>query len=272
MSRASKMVILGIAILALVIPSIGCLSDDITATSLVPRITAVEASATAAKVAADAAKAEVATVKADVATRATAQSVTDVNNRINNLSGTNSYQKTETYTKGEIDAAIAKAITDYKATLGTSGTNSTNTNNTVAGTISYSILNPSAYYQFAGGGNNTIGIKIINNKADARYVRLQLSLTTLSGGNAGAATFKATVVSNSLGQGAVFSNSDATSLVIPSAVTTVLYIATTGGSNGNGEYLLSSGTAMDLYITVTQTNGNSVLWNVAASGSDRSIQ
>ena len=259
-----RMVILGIAILVLVMPTIGCLSDDVTASSLVPRITTVEASATTAKSTADAARADITTMKADIATRATTQSVTDVNNRISSLSGANSYQKSETYTKSEIDAAIAKAITDYKNSLGAGTTSTGQTINTAAGTISYTIQNPAplGLYQLSSASN--ISIRIFNNKGEARYVRPQITLTSYQGANNGAVTPTATVISNSMGQNPIVFSANP----IPAGATTqVLFIAASGGVQ-NGQYLVPSGANMDLLITVTAAGSLNSLWNLSVTGSD----
>lgn len=262
---AKKMVILVIAIVALLLPSIGCLSDDITASSLVPSITKAQATADTAKSVADTARTEITTLKKDVETRATSQSVSDVNKRIDNLSGANSYTKSETYTKSEVDAAIAKAILDYKNSLSAGTTSTGQTINTAAGSISYTIQNPAALglYQLATATN--ISIRIFNNKSEARYIRPQITLTSYQGVQSGTAvTIAATVISNSMGQTAVHFNANP----IPSSnITQILFISDSGGVQ-NGQYLVPSGANMDLLITVQAQCSSSSLWNMSVTGSD----
>ena len=207
------------------------------------------------------------------------------------------YTKTELYTKAEIDkkitdsAAVTSGYTNPQidakfstfisnlsdadlAVLKTKlGVTTTPTNpgtsgyTTPTGQVSYSIGNPQTYYQFSSTSNYPLQIHVFNNKSDARYVRLQLTATTFN--NMAAGTFGSpavTIATNSSSTGQT-----AATYTVNAVGNTVLLIATSGGVNGTGEYLLSSGQQMDLYLTLTINTSNAVLWTLTVSGSDRPI-
>jgi hypothetical protein len=136
--------------------------------------------------------------------------------------------------------------------------------NTPTGTVSYTVQNPAAMGLYQLNNATNISIRIFNNKADSRYVRPQITLTSYNGQNAGTVTATATVISNSMGQGAVVFSANA----IPAGSTTqVLYIAASGGVS-NGQYLVGSGNAMDILVTIQSTGTLSSLWNLSVTGSD----
>lgn len=196
--------------------------------------------------------------KTDIAAIKTWQTTTD-----QKLATISSPTLTNYYTKAEVDAAITAAINAYKATL-PSNQQPQQSTTTPTGTISYTIQNPAAMglYQLQTATN--ISIRIFNNKADARYVRPQITLTSYNGVNSGTVTATATVISNSMGQAAVVFSANP----IPVGATTqVLFIAASGGVL-NGQYLLASGNAMDILVTIQSTGTLSSLWNLSVTGSD----
>ena len=182
----------------------------------------------------------------------------------------------DSYTKSEIDSKFnniisnltADQITTLKTKLGVTSTGSiTDPFVTSTGTISYAVTNTQPYYQFSTSSNYPLQIRVMNNKSDARYIRLQMTATTFGNSAAGAFSSPAADIatnSNSLGQTPSF-------YLINAVGNSVLLIASTGGVSGSGEYLLSSGQTMDLYITLTIHCANAVLWNLSVSGSDRPI-
>lgn len=181
------------------------------------------------------------------------------------------------YTTQQIDAKFQQFISGLsqadidvlKGKLGVTSSSSSSTSayTTPTGQVSYTIGNPQTYYQFGTGSSYPLQIKVFNNKSDARYVRLTLTATTFNNMTAGAFGSPAIAIatnSNSVGQ--------TPALYTVNAVgNTVLLIATSGGVNGTGEYLLSSGQEMSLYITLTINSANAVLWTLTVSGSDRPI-
>lgn len=166
---AKKMVILVIAIVALLLPSIGCLSDDITASSLIPTITKAQATADSAKSVADAAKASADKANAALESKVSVSTFNDLSTKVAGMSGANSYSKSETYTKAEVDAVVAKAISDYKASVGsTSSSSSSSTGSTTSSSNGFNIsLEKNAFYSMTTGTSPTTITMTITNVSGA---------------------------------------------------------------------------------------------------------
>jgi hypothetical protein len=77
------------------------------------------------------------------------------------------------------------------------------------------------------------------------------------------------VTSNSQGQPVVIFS--ATPVTAWGACQQILFIPVSGGMNSAGQYLLSSGGSMDVYVTVTLTPGYPGLWTITASETDVSM-
>lgn len=258
--RRTVTIILCLIILCIPLVFIGCAEDDTLTTAQIQKLIN------------DAVKANSDTLKADIDAKASQKDLNAVKEDIENLpTGTNSYTKSEIDSKFNnlVENLTDSQIAILKSRLGVVPDGS-NPNPNVTGQINYSIINPQTYYQFSSTGNFPLQIRIFNNKSDARYVRLQLTATTFNSQNAGTTTSTptATVMSNSQGQTAVAFLPTATPT---GAVNTVLFIANSGGVSSSGEYLLSSGSQMDIYITIEILTSNAVLWNLVISGSDRPV-
>lgn len=173
------------------------------------------------------------------------------------------------YTSAQVDAAIAKAINDYKATVTTTTTGTTTA--PVTGQVSYSILNPAQWNTFNTTG--IIAMRITNGKSESRYVRPQLTLSTYPSGTVAVLTSgSATVTSNSQGQPPIIFGSAGVGTPITAwgTCTQIIFIPTSGGMSG-GQYLLTSGSSMDIYITITLAPAYPGLWTVNVSGTDISM-
>ena len=177
---------------------------------------------------------------------------------------------TNYYTKAEVDAAVAKAITDYKATIGGSTGTQTPSNPTgVTGQVSIAIINAQQWNSFNPSG--IVALKIINNKSEARYVRPQVTFNVFPSSSTAAVLVSSTcvVTSNSQGQPPI--------IFTPTPVTAwatcsqILFIPTSGGMNSAGQYLVSSGGSMDIYLTITLNPGFAGLWTITASETDVSM-
>ena len=171
------------------------------------------------------------------------------------------------YTRAEVDTAVAKAITDYKATI-VGGTINPSNPSGVTGQVSIAIINAQQWTTFNPSG--IVAIKIINNKNEARYVRPQLTLTVfpVNTSPANVTTAACIVSSNSQGQPPVIF----TGTLVPASgtVSQILFIPVSGGMSA-GQYLLSSGTSMDVYLTITLSAGYAGLWTITASETDVSM-
>ena len=199
------------------------------------------------------------------------------------------------YTKAEIDAlkvdlqskitTLESKVTALEAKIAavpvTPTTPTTPTSPTTpAGQISYTIQNPQSYYQFPAAGG-ILAFRIFNNTGTSKYIRPQISVSTFGSvsagalvpatysGNANAPPAQCIIQSNSLGQGILTFQYIATPA---SNVTSILFISNGGGAFGNGEYLLASGQAMDIYANIAITSATAALWITTVSGADRPIQ
>lgn len=198
-------------------------------------------------------------------------------------------QSTASYTKAEVDAKVAElqaknstlesrlstmqtAIDELKTKVGTTipGT-TTPTTPATTGQVSYTLLNPQQWYTFNTSG--IVAIRITNGKADNRYVRPQLTMSTYPSGTVAALTSAtATITSNSQGQPAIIFGSAGVGTPITSwgTCTQIIFIPTSGGMSG-GQYLIAPGTAMDIYVTITMAPAYPGLWTLSVSGTDLSM-
>ena len=183
------------------------------------------------------------------------------------LAKANAASPANVYTKEEVDSKISALKSNQSWITGSSG--GSNSPVTPTGSMGYVIVNPQPYYQFSSSGNFPIDLKITNNRSDSRYVRPQISITAFSGSATVGATATATVISSTQGQTPItFQTTPTGANVTNNAV----FIAIGGGVNGTGEYLIGSGTAVDVYLNIVVTGGSAVLWNITVTGSDRAIQ
>jgi hypothetical protein len=177
-----------------------------------------------------------------------------------------------------LDNLTSEQITAIKTKLGITGTTPTNPANpttipqATTGQVSYTVLNAQQWYTFNTQG--IIAVRITNGKSDSRYVRPQLTMTIYPSSTTPAVLTNATcvVTSNSQGQPAIVYGSagQGTPITSWSACQQLLFIPTSGGMLA-GQYLLGSGQAMDIYMTVTITPAYPGLWTLNVSGTDVSI-
>jgi hypothetical protein len=185
--------------------------------------------------------------------------------RMNTLAAPN---LTNYYSKAEVDTAIANAITAYKATLGTSGTTPPST----TGQITYTQLNPQQWYTFNTSG--IVAVRITNGKADSRYIRPQLTMNVYPSSTTPAILTSGTcvVTSNSQGQPPIIFGSAGLGTPVTAWATCqqILFIPTSGGMSA-GQYLLTPGGTMDIYMTITLAPAYPGLWTLSVSGTDVSM-
>ncbi len=205
-------------------------------------------------------------------------------------SGTaNTYSKADLYTRVEVDAAIAKAITDLKtaapwgqATVNPGGSGSPTGSVTFA-TNPVSI--PQVYSGTTGSGQSTFyTFKIINGTSAWQYVKPIVTLTvapsyssrsitgitaTMSGNSCSMAGSRlpADPASSTVGQ---FSISPSVGSGAPA--TTSLVIIPIAGCNGNGEFQVGAGQSVDVLVQITGlTSSDVTLWNISNSISSRQM-
>lgn len=164
---------------------------------------------------------------------------------------------TNYYTKTEVDAAIKKAIDDYKSTITTTSTTTGGTTQT-SGTIT-TLLDPAAP-QMIG---NTIGYSFIarfkNTGTTTLYVAPNLKATQTTGSAATQVTAFSVTTSAASYTPLTFTyapNTFPTTL----GTTQVRAIATGGGYNSNGQLPIFGNSELIVTFTVTMTTTVATQW------------
>jgi hypothetical protein len=199
---------------------------------------------------------------------------------------TNVYDKTQTYTKVEVDAAIATAISNLKAATDqtwiktSGGTGGGTTGGTSAtGSVVFAI-NPVSIPQIfssSTGGNSNPWIMTINNQSTTwQYVKPMISLNVASGqpsslvsdvslmASGGNCSLTGTLL---MPGNYTFSPSNMATVATPSVI-----VFPISGCNGSGEWYIGPGQqqAYNIQIQGLKTP-NPILWNVTCSISARSM-
>jgi len=211
-----------------------------------------------------------------------------------NVSGAgNSYDKSQLYTKTEVDTAITAAITKLKAdtdqawikgSTGTSGTVGTSPTGSVSFATTPAAI-PQVYSAATGGGQSTFyTMKIVNSSSSWQYVKPIITMSVQSSYSARAVTGLTVTMSSGACSmtGAIASPTPATSSVgnfsiSPNAgagatSTSSITIIPISGCNGTGEYQVGSGQSMDILVQISGlTTSDVTLWNVTNSISTRGL-
>lgn len=207
----------------------------------------------------------------------------------------NSYDKTTTYTKTEVDAAINAAITKLKtdtdqAWIKTGGgtTGGTTGGSTPTGSVTFATTPaaiPQIYSAATGGGQSVFyTMKIVNNNSSWQYVKPIITLSVQSSYSARAVTgitvtmssgacsltgsrTSAEVATSSIGNFSISPNVGA-----GATATSSLTIIPISGCNGTGEYQIGAGQSMDILVQISNlTSSDVTLWNATNSISARGL-
>ena len=214
-------------------------------------------------------------IKAVEDNRATTEYVNNKFSQVSAQNMSNYMQKTDMLTDSQISALSDSQITMLKTKLGITGGSSTGGTTTIptTGQISCSLINAQQWYTFNTQG--IIALKITNGKSDARYIRPQITLNVYPATTTPAVLTSATcvVTSNSQGQPPIVFGSAGSGTPITAWATCqqIIFIPTSGGMNSAGQYLLSSGTSMDIYLTININPSYPGLWTVSISCTDVSM-
>lgn len=212
---------------------------------------------------------KVAAINAALAAKADQSALDALSKKVDNLDEPDT---SNLYTKAQVDAKLSDlndkvAALEVKVSQLSGGTTPTPTP-TPTGVVSYSIQNPQQWYQFTGT-TNIVVMRIFNNTAQSQKVRPQITLNTHQGQSAGTlTTVDCIATSNSQGQTNVTFSPNA----FPTGnVTSVVFFANGGGFDTAGNYLLGSGVQMDVYLSITVTSSNAVLWTVNVTGTNNPL-
>ena len=202
-----------------------------------------------------------------------------------NMSGAgNSYDKTVLYTKTEVDAAIATAITNLKAAtdqswIKTGGGGGTTGGTSVTGSVIFTtnpVSIPQIFSSSTGGNSNPWIITINNQSTTWQYVKPMISLNVASGQPASLVDDVMLMSSGGncsctgtflIPGNFTFSPSNMNTVATPSII-----IFPISGCNGSGEWYIGPGQQQSYNMQVQGLKTpNPILWNVSCTISARSM-
>lgn len=188
-----------------------------------------------------------------------------------------------TYTKAEVDAAVAAAVAALKADqawITGSSSSSSGSSTPITGQVTFT-TNPTAIPQLfsSNTGSNQLfyTMRITNGVNQWQYVKPILTLNIASGYSS--ANITALTVSMSCGQcsmtgSGTIGNSTIGNFSISPAIGTILTSSTViipiSGCT-SGEFQIGAGQFLDVLIAIQVTTATTVLWNVSNSISSRGL-
>jgi len=192
-----------------------------------------------------------------------ADKVTAAETKIGILQGqssANTYTKDQLYTKTEIDAAIAKAINDYKAGLTSSGSSTGGASGGTTGQVTW-ITNP-LNVQTLGSQQVCYTIKITNGTAQWVYIRPIININLHTGQSPLSVALLADNVTVSIGGGA--GNFADNEFTVTGTTTSAILV-------GTKEIQLGANTTADLLVCITVTGIDARIWDIMSSFNWRSL-
>ena len=175
---------------------------------------------------------------------------------------------TNYYTKTEVDAAIKKAVDDYKATIVGGTTNPSSPSGILTFSTDPVGLN-NMWSSTPAGSSYSFTMRITNNTGQWHYVRpkFTFNVDTGAGGVAtivNACNLQLTYAGTSMGY--TFNPT------LPSGTTLLISFDATPNSGGNTayyEYAIASGTTANILVTVQITSVTQSIWKIIPSIADR---
>jgi hypothetical protein len=172
----------------------------------------------------------------------------------------NSYAKTT-----DLDAAIAKYLTDHNIT--SSGSSGGSSGGSTTGQVTW-ITNPTNV-QILGSAQVCYTVKVTNSTGNWVYIRPIININAATGQS----PTSVNSITISIGGSSVnlaTANFQFTP-ILPSGVTSSIVAIPTSGGNGNGEFQLAANTTADLLVCVTINAANNIIWNIGTSMNWRSL-
>ena len=206
-----------------------------------------------------------------------------------------SYPKTELYTRSEVETKIANAISALKSDqswINSSGSSSTTNTGSTTGTVSIS-TDPSSVQIMGSTVQQCFTVKIVNGMNQWRYVKPIMTLTSTTStkiyGNkaaGGDGSAPGCLLSYTASGVTITSTTDSTTSNIqfsPDIMTVVLggltsnsyaslmTIPISGGNNSLGEFYVGPGQTMTVLCCVALRTETAVVWMVTMSATDRGL-
>lgn len=252
-------------LLLMIIPVSGCLQDDITASSLVPRIKTIEDNQTKQE-------SKISSLETNRVTQAdldasltNSKAYTDA--KFSTVTTANNYTKSETYTKSEVDQAITNAINAYKASLSTSPGGSGSATGVVTMitdpaslNVAYSNTTAVQYYPFTLRFTNTSNVW--------HYVKPRFTFNVNTSAGGVATIVQSGTIISTTSQGAAISYAYIPTLPTGSVNTFEAY-ANGGGMTPYFEYPIEPGKTLSVLVNISLQTNTASSWNIITSFNDR---
>ena len=271
-----RIIIIALALLS-VLPLAGCITDDSPDNTITPLSAELEN----LKTTVTGHTTKIAKLEEDVARKADSSRVDSLATSIGQQSGTAAgYTKAETYSRAEVDAAIASAINALKADQSwITGASSGSQGGSDTGTVIFTnnpVSIPQIFSSSSGASSSPWIMTIKNNSSTWQYVKPVVQLNVASGQPSSFVSDITLIISGgsctmtgSLEAAGHMSFSPANMKTVKTPSIIIMPIS---GCNGSGEIQIGPGQsqAMNIQIQNLKTP-DAILWNVTTSISSRSM-
>jgi len=275
-----RSIIITAAIMLLALPMTGCVTSDAPDQTITPLLTEIGnlknlvASHTA----------DIAKLKEDVARKADSSRVDSLATSIGQQSGTAAgYTKAETYSRAEVDAAIASAINALKANQSwITGASSGSQGGSDTGTVIFTnnpVSIPQIFSSSGGASSSPWIMTIKNNSSTWQYVKPVVQLNVASGQPSSKVTGITLIISGgsctmtgSLTADNITGNMSFSPATMATTATPSIIIMPVSGCNGSGEIQIGPGQSQAVNVQIQNLKTpDPILWNVTTSISSRSM-
>lgn len=261
-----------------IIPLAGCVTDDSQS-----NVTPLATDLNNLKTTVAQHSTEISQLKQEVSRKADSSRVDSLATSVGQSGSSNCYPRSETYSKAEVDAAIASAINNLKANQSwinlnsSSGSGSGSVSDT--GTVIFTnnpVSIPQLFSSSSGAASTPWIMTIKNNSTTWQYVKPVVQLNVASGQSSTTVTDITLLISGGActmtGSLTAPGNMSFSPANMSSTATPSIVIIPISGCNGSGEIQIGPGQsqAMNVQIQNLKTP-NATLWNITTSISSRSM-
>jgi len=272
-------IIIALALLS-VLPLAGCITDDSPDNTITPLSAELEN----LKTTVTNHTTKIAKLEEDVAKKADSSRVDNLVTSMGQQSGTFSgYTKAETYSRAEVDAAIASAINALKTNQSwITGTGNTPQGGSDTGTVIFTnnpVSIPQIFSSSSGASSSPWIMTIKNNSSTWQYVKPVVQLNVASGQpsskvtgitliiSGGSCTMTGLLTTDNITGNMSFSPATMATVATPSII-----IMPVSGCNSSGEIQIGPGQSQAVNIQIQNLKTDEpILWNVTTSISSRSM-
>ena len=272
-----KIIIIMAVIAILALPSIGCITDDsktATANPITTEIAGLKSIVTSHTT-------DISKLKEDIGKKADSARVDSLVASIGQQSGASAgYAKNETYSRAEVDAAIASAVNTLKSNQSwITGAGNVQQGGSDTGTVistNNPVSIPQIFSSSTGASSSPWIMTIKNNSSTWQYVKPVVQLNVASGQPSSIVTDISLLISGGActmtGSLTSVGNMSFSPATMATVVTPSIVIMPISGCNGSGEIQIAPGQSQAVNVQIQNLKtANPILWNVTTSISSRSM-